>query len=119
MAKVANWPQTDVVSALHNPRVSRFISRLERLYRRPAQLADLDRWHAVEEVLLYAADAERRLAEMGSQMKYLENLSELHSLTGIANRRGLDKFLDQTLASARRHGERGVDQSDLFERDWR
>jgi len=105
---IGNWPHSGLVDPDSNPRVSRFVSRLQQLYRRSARTADLDRWHAVEEVLLYAAEAERRLAEMDRQVKYLENLSEQHSLTGVANRRGLEKFLDRTLASAQRHKESGV-----------
>ncbi len=105
---VENLQNPGFVDPIRNPRVSRFVSLLQRLYRRSVRTIDLDRWRAVEEVLLYAAEAERRLAEMDRQVKYLETLSELHSLTGVANRRGLEKFLDRTLADARRHKETGV-----------
>jgi diguanylate cyclase (GGDEF)-like protein len=100
--------KTGLVDPTRNPHVSRFASRLQRLYRGSAPAADKDRWHAVEEVLSYAARAEQRLAEMDRQVKYLEALSEQDQLTGIANRRGLEKFLDRTLGSAKRHHETGV-----------
>ncbi len=106
------WHPAEFMNPTRNPKVSRFAGRLQQLikglFRRPAQPADKDRWHAVEDVLHYAAEAEQRVAELNRQVKRLEELSEQDQLTGIANRRGLDKFLDSMLSSAQRYDERGI-----------
>jgi diguanylate cyclase (GGDEF)-like protein len=95
-----------------NPNVSRFAGRLYQLFQRTVRAEDRaedpETRHAVEDVLRYAADAERKVAELSRQIKHLEQLSEQDQLTGIANRRGLEKYLDTTLASAQRYYESGV-----------
>ncbi len=106
------WPYGGFMDPARNPHVSRFAGRLYQLFQRTpradGRAQDPDTRRAVEDVLRYAADAERQVAEMNRQIKHLEELSEQDQLTGIANRRGLEKFLNTTLASAQRYQETGV-----------
>lgn len=106
------WHPAGFMDPTRNPKLGRVAGRAQQLimglFRRPAAPGELDRWHAVEDVLRYAAEAEQRVAELNRQIKRLEELSEQDQLTGIANRRGLEKFLDSMLSSALRYDERGV-----------
>ncbi len=91
-----------------NPYVGELAERLRRTFHTHSDASEVDRIALVEKVLAFAADAEQRLAELQSRVSYLESLSKTDELTGLANRRGLDSFLQRTLSSARRHGEGGV-----------
>lgn len=60
------------------------------------------------DLLEYAAAAEQQLADQRRRIAYLEGLSMTDELTGLANRRRFERFLEQALCAARRYGERGV-----------
>lgn len=62
----------------------------------------------ISEVLGFAAAAEQKLTEQRARIAELEERAETDELTGVANRRGLTRFLSRTLATATRHGEQGV-----------
>lgn len=91
-----------------NPYVGQLAERLRHSFHTQSDASELDRIALVEKVLAFAADAEQRLAALQSRICYLESLSKTDELTGLANRRGLDNFLQQTLSAAKRHGEGGV-----------
>jgi diguanylate cyclase (GGDEF)-like protein len=59
-------------------------------------------------ILNFAAEAEQQLGEQKRRIAELEAISTTDELTGLANRRGLEHFLDRTLAAAQRHNEEGV-----------
>lgn len=67
-----------------------------------------DALQLLEQVLIYAALAEVRLAAQATRIDELESLSVTDELTGLLNRRGLLEALERALANARRHGERGL-----------
>jgi diguanylate cyclase (GGDEF)-like protein len=67
-----------------------------------------DALQLLEQVLVYAAIAEVRLAAQAHRIDELESLSVTDELTGLLNRRGFLEALERTLANARRHGERGL-----------
>lgn len=74
-------------------RLPRAVSRKEALLQR---------------ALAYAAVTEQRLASQAEQLAYLESLIATDDVTGLLNRRGFTKALDQILARARRFGETGI-----------
>jgi diguanylate cyclase (GGDEF)-like protein len=67
-----------------------------------------DALELIEQILVYAALSEMRLAAQARRIDELESLSVTDELTGLLNRRGLLEALERTLANARRHGERGL-----------
>jgi diguanylate cyclase (GGDEF)-like protein len=108
--KAMNMPLRlpDDLSFDTNPYVGELAERLRRSFHMRPITGEPDRIALIEKVLAFAADAEQRVAALQSRISYLESLSKTDELTGLANRRGLDNFLQQTLSSARRHGEGGV-----------
>jgi len=62
----------------------------------------------LSDLLEYAAAAEQQLADQRRRIAYLESLTMTDELTGLANRRGFERYLEQALCAARRHDERGV-----------
>ncbi len=91
-----------------NPYVGELAERILRAFQSGAPVNEDDRLALIEKVLAFAADAEQRLAAQQSRIAYLESLSITDELTGLANRRGLEAFLERVLAAARRHDESGV-----------
>ncbi len=67
-----------------------------------------DALQLLEQVLVYAALSEVRLAAQAHRIDELESLSVTDELTGLLNRRGLLEALERTLANARRYDERGL-----------
>jgi diguanylate cyclase (GGDEF)-like protein len=88
-----------------NPYVGKMANRLVRSFTSDK---DTDRWALVTEVLGFAAEAEQKLSEQQLRIKQLESLAATDELTGIANRRGFEEFMQHTLANSRRYGENGV-----------
>src|SRR5258706_6192700 len=82
-----------VIAIRLGERLPRAVSRKEALLHR---------------ALAYAAVTEQRLASQAEQLAYLESLVATDDLTGLLNRRGFIKALDQMLARARRFGETGM-----------
>mgnify|MGYP005844139663 CR=1 FL=1 len=103
---------TQLVTALNGaegsiaPLIDRLASELERsgVDNRP----DSSDGGLLADLLEYAAAAEQQLADQRRRIAYLESLSMTDELTGLANRRGFERFLEQALCSARRHEESGV-----------
>jgi diguanylate cyclase (GGDEF)-like protein len=62
----------------------------------------------LQRALVYAAVAEQRLASQAEHLAYLESLTVTDDLTGLLNRRGFMKALEQALAQSRRFGETGM-----------
>lgn len=91
-----------------NPYVGRMASRLVQSFASDLTGREEDRWAVIAEVLGFAAEAEQRLSEQRERISELEALAVTDSLTGIGNRRGLEDFLQRTLANAQRHGESGL-----------
>lgn len=91
-----------------NPYVGRMASRLVNSFATDYRGSEADRWALITEVLGFAAEAEQLLTEQRDRIAQLESLAMTDSLTGVANRRGLEDFLRRALANAQRHGEKGV-----------
>lgn len=91
-----------------NPYVSKLASQLMKTAAKAEMKFDSNGWQLISEVLSYAAAAEQRMSEQKDRISYLENLSVTDELTGIANRRGLRRYLGTALAAANRHKESGI-----------
>lgn len=89
-----------------NPYVGRMANRLVRSFTSDG--SDADRWALITEVLGFAAEAEQLLTEQRQRIAELESLTTTDALTGVANRRGFENFLQRALANGARHGETGV-----------
>ena len=89
-----------------SPYIGELVSRLTSGL--PHGAGPADNWALLQEMLSYAAAAEQRLGEQRKRIDYLEALSTTDELTNLANRRGFDHFLRQTLSAARRHNRTGV-----------
>lgn len=89
-----------------NPYVGRMASRLVRSFT--SEGSDADRWALITEILGFAAEAEQLLTEQRERIAELESLATTDPLTGVANRRGFESFLQRALANADRHGETGI-----------
>src|SRR5690606_25456803 len=85
-----------------NPYVGRMANRLVRSFT--SEGSEADRWALITEVLGFAAEAEQLLTEQQQRIAELESLATTDPLTGIANRRGFENFLQRALANAERHG---------------
>ncbi len=65
--------------------------------------------HALlERVLVYAAEAEQKLAAREEHIAYLQDLSLTDELTGLLNRRGFIENFSRALAGAKRYGHEGM-----------
>lgn len=62
----------------------------------------------LERVLVYAAEAEQKLAEREEHIAYLQDLSLTDELTGLFNRRGFVENFSRALAGAKRYGHEGM-----------
>lgn len=62
----------------------------------------------VEQMLIYAAEAEQRLAAQSERITELEGLTLSDALTGLLNRRGFEAAAARSLANALRHDEQGL-----------
>lgn len=91
-----------------NPYVGRMAHRLVDTFATDYRGSEADRWALITEVLGFAAEAEQLLTEQRDRIAQLESLAMTDSLTGVANRRGLEDFLRRALANGERHGETGV-----------
>lgn len=67
-----------------------------------------DPWDLLRQALKLAAEAQQTVQMQRERIRYLEGLSHADDMTGLANRRGFEASLRQTLALARRHREGGV-----------
>ena len=67
-----------------------------------------DPWDLLRQAMKIAAEAQQTVQMQRERIRYLEGLSQADELTGLANRRGFEHALQQTVALARRHKEGGV-----------
>ncbi|MCG8490602.1 MAG: GGDEF domain-containing protein [Sneathiellales bacterium] len=65
-------------------------------------------WNLINRVLAYAASAEQHIAEQRTRIRELENLSTTDELTGLANRRALEDYINRRISSAKRYNEEGL-----------
>lgn len=77
---------------------------IERQFGAPGS----DPWLLLKQILSYATDARKTIAEQEARIRYLESLSVTDELTGLANRRGFNEALRRTLALSRRHHSYGA-----------
>lgn len=77
---------------------------IERQFGAPGS----DPWLLLKQILTYATDARKTIAEQEARIRYLESLSVTDELTGLANRRGFNDALRRTLALSRRHESHGA-----------
>jgi diguanylate cyclase (GGDEF)-like protein len=95
--------------APHGPALALFsLDSLQETLKSARGHLSADALQLLEQVLLYAALSEARLAAQARRIDELESLSVTDELTGLLNRRGLLEALERTLANARRYGERGL-----------
>ncbi len=91
-----------------NPYVSKLAGRLMETATDAELRFDSRGWELITEVLSYAAAAEQRLMEQRARIEQLEHINLTDDLTGLANRRGMTKFLANALSAAARHRDHGV-----------
>ena len=91
-----------------NPKVDRLAHRLMLSAGREGAELLGNSWTLIEEVLAFAAEAEQRITSQQNRIHHLESLSMTDELTGLANLRGLKRFLRRAIANARRYDEYGV-----------
>ena len=72
------------------------------------RVSNADPWSMLRQALKLAAEAQQTVQMQRERIRYLEGLSHADELTGLANRRGFEQSLKQTMALARRHKEGGV-----------
>lgn len=101
-------PSTSRVKVDQNPYVSRLAGRLVETATNADLRFDSDGWQLISEMLSYAASAEQRLSAQRERIAQLEIMSVTDELTGLNNRRGLERFLSNALSAAARHGDDGV-----------
>lgn len=101
-------PQASESEIDQNPYVSRLAGRLVETATNAEMPFDSDGWQLITEMLSYAASAEQRLTAQRERIAQLEVMSITDELTGLNNRRGLEKFLSTALSAAARHGDDGV-----------
>lgn len=91
-----------------NPKVDQLAHRL--LLSAGEEGAEIggNSWALIEEVLAFAANAEQHITQQQKRIHHLESLSMTDELTGLANLRGLKRFLRRAIANARRYDEYGV-----------
>jgi diguanylate cyclase (GGDEF)-like protein len=103
------------MSALASATPPAFAGRISRMAL--DLLADLDanqtaRWAGAHtllaDVLQFAADAERQLAEASHKLAVFEQSSQDDPVTGLLNRKGLEQAFERATAAAKRHGDIGV-----------
>jgi diguanylate cyclase (GGDEF)-like protein len=70
--------------------------------------SNADPWELLRRALKLASEAQQTVQMQRERIRYLESLSHSDDLTGLANRRGFEHALRQTLALAKRHKEGGV-----------
>lgn len=91
-----------------NPKVDQLAQRLLLSAGREGAELDGNSWALIEEVLAFAAEAEQHISQQQKRIHHLESLSKTDELTGLANLRGLKRFLRRAIANARRYDEYGV-----------
>ena len=65
-------------------------------------------WDILAEILDFVVEAEQTIAEQSILIEKLEVMTTTDSLTGLLNRRGMTYELENALAMAERHGEKGI-----------
>ncbi len=103
-ATAVNTVEFPAKPVLQNDLMERF-SRAFGLNRKAISQKD---WPAMERMLAYAVETEQVLAEQQARIHYLETLSVTDELTGLLNRRGFNQAVERTLATAKRHQEKGL-----------
>lgn len=90
------------------PMVGRLATEIVRRFSKPDANYDGERLILLEQIIDFAANAEREILEQREKIAELEQLTRTDELTGLTNRRGLEGALESLLASACRHQEKGV-----------
>lgn len=108
VSTVSDGVLSTALSAALNPQVDQLAHRLLLSAGRQGTEFDGESWALIEEVLAFAAEAEQRITLQQSRIHQLESLSMTDELTGLANLRGLKRFLKRAIANARRYEEYGV-----------
>lgn len=91
-----------------NPIVGRIAARLLDQSKQKKPTAPGVQWDIIQEILDFAAHAEQQITEQRNRIDFLENLCQTDELTGLLNRRGLEKQLENLLARSKRHKECGI-----------
>ena len=100
----------------YSPYVARLAERLVNNSKKNDDVIDESSWSLIEEIFGFAIEAEKQLVDQEEKITFLEGLSSTDDLTGLANRRGLLEFLEDSIARSRRHGRRGI--VGFFDLDW-
>jgi len=100
----------------YSPYVARLAERLVNSSQKNKDIINDNSWTLIEEIFGFAVEAEKQLVEQEEKITFLEGLSSTDDLTGLANRRGLLEFLEDSISRARRHGRRGI--IGFFDLDW-
>ena len=98
----------DEISKELNPIVGRIANRLLNQSGKQGVAVGGNQWEIIQEILDFAASAEQQINEQRNRIVMLENLCMTDELTGLLNRRGLEKQLDNLLARSDRHDECGI-----------
>lgn len=100
----------------YSPYVGRLAERLVNCSQNNEDVINEGSWDLIEEIFGFAIEAERQLVEQEDKITFLEGLSSTDDLTGLANRRGLLEFLEDSISRSRRHARRGI--VGFFDLDW-
>lgn len=90
------------------PLVGRLATEIFRKFSAPEAAHDVERMILLEQIIDFAANAERELVEQREKIAELEQLARTDELTGLINRRGLEAALESLLSAANRYREAGV-----------
>jgi diguanylate cyclase (GGDEF)-like protein len=91
-----------------SPYVGRLADRLISSVNRNGVIIDNNSHALIEELFGFATEAEKQLLDQENMISRLEELCATDVLTGLTNRRGLDKFLEKAISRARRFGQHGI-----------
>lgn len=65
-------------------------------------------WHKLSQILDFVGEAEQTIAEQNARIDRLETLTTTDCLTGLLNRRGIFRELEQAVSLSERYGEHSL-----------